>query len=1016
MQFKKINNITGWLVFAIAAITYMLTSEARGSLWDCGEFLSCAYKLQIPHPPGSPLFVLIARFFIILFGDNSLLAAKAVNIMSALASGFTILFLFWTITHFARKIVQKGNEVLSIEKLWSIMGAGAIGALAYTFSDSFWYSAVEGEVYALSSFFTAIVFWGIVKWEQNANEPGGDKWLVFTFFMMGLSIGVHLLSLLTIPAVVMIYYYKKYKPSKKGAFLAFIVGCLLTGAVQKIVIQYSIAWAGKFDVLFVNNFHLPFFSGFVSFFILLGLIIYIGLRIAKRKNWLLLRLGLWCFAFMMIGYSSYVTTLIRSNADPAIDMYNVDNPISLTGYLGREQYGDFPLLYGQKFTAQPTDLKEGATKYEKGKDKYITAGKDVHYVYAPEDMMFFPRVWDASNDQGHADYYAQFLGINKLENGTYERAPSFAENLRFFFQYQLNWMYIRYFMWNFVGKQNDIEGIWDGNPRDGNWISGIGFIDNLLYGDQSKLPDSIKNNKSNNTLFFLPFILGVLGWMYQYKRDKKDWWVNFLLFFFTGIAIIIYTNPPGNQPRERDYAFVGSFYAFAIWIGLGVLQIKDWLAKKMKVLSATQLATAICLLAVPILMAFQEWDDHDRSQKLLPGDLGKNYLESCAPNAILITFGDNDTYPLWYAQEVEGVRPDVRVINYALLGADWYINQLRYKVNQSDSIDVIWSDEQIEGDKRNAVYYNSKQGVTGNQFFDLYDVMKNYVGSDDPSTMLQTNSGDLINTYPVKKVFVPVDANVVRQNGTVNANDTVVSQMTFEIPKNVLVKNEATVLNIIAANKWKRPIYFTSSYEIGQALGISAYLRKDGLTCRLVPVVGKEINNDVMFNNLMNKFSFGSAEKRGVYFDEENRRHLNAFRSAFAELATSLANNNRNEDAKKVLEKCDKMMLQTNFPYGMVSRYNLHNRTSLIFLNACYKAGDTLLAKRVSASVGKDLVQQMQYYQSLSESKQQAMIGEIQEAQMMLQYLEQMERPLPATNIKQDSQLSKKPATVPIKK
>ncbi len=1002
MQFKKINDITGWVVFAIAATTYILTAEAGGSLWDCGEFVSAAYKLQNPHPPGAPLFALIGRFFIILFRDNPMTAAKAVNIMSALASAFTILFLFWTITHFARRIIQKNKELLQIDQIWTIIGAGAVGALAYTFSDSFWYSAVEGEVYALSSFFTAVVFWAILKWEDNADKPGSDKWIVFTFFMIGLSIGVHLLSLLTIPAITMVYYYKKYKPSKKGFLLAFLVGCLLTGIVQILVIQYTMQWAGKFDILFVNKFNLPFFSGFTFFFILLAILIFIGLRIAHRKQWSFLRLSLWCFTFMMMGYSTYITTLIRSNADPAVDMYNVDNPISLVGYLGREQYGDMPLVYGQKFTAHPVDRKKGATKYEKSKDKYVEAGKDMSYVYAPEDMMFFPRVWDATNEQGHADYYAQFFGINVIGKDDYgrpiyDRQPTFGDNLRFFFQYQINWMYIRYFMWNFVGKQNDIQGVWDGNPRDGNWISGISFIDNLLYGDQSSLPDSIKNNKAHNTLFFLPFILGILGCIYQYKKDKKDWWVNLLLFFFTGIAIILYTNPPGNQPRERDYAFVGSFYAFAIWIGLGVLQLKDWFSKKMTATLATQTTAVVCLLAVPILMAFQEWDDHDRSNKQLARDLGKNYLESCAPNAILFTYGDNDTYPLWYAQEVEGIRPDVRVINSALLGADWYINQLRSKINQSDSIDVIWTPEQIEGDKRNVVYYAPRQGVPQDQFFDLYDVMKNYAGSDDPANMVQDNSGELLNAFPVKKLFIPVDGNFVKQNGTVSAKDSIVSKVTFEIPKSALMKNESAVLNIIAANKWKRPIYFTLPNDM-QSIGLGAYLRRDGMTYRLVPVLNQPVNTDTMFNNVMHKFSFGNAQIPGVYFDEENRRHLNTIREAHTDLAMSLVNTGRKEDARKVLEKCDKMMLQTNMPYGMTSRYNLHNRTTLFFLDACYKAEDSLLAKKVSTSLTKDLMQQMRYYKNLSESKQMAMMQEIQQTQIILQYLDQIEKRAAPTN------------------
>lgn len=993
MQFKKINTITGWAIFTIASIVYILTTEARGSLWDCGEFVSAAYKLQNPHPPGAPLFTLIGRLFVIVLGNNFLAPGKAVNIMSAIASAFTILFLFWTITHLARKLVQKEAEQISINQIWGVMAAGAVGALAYTFSDSFWYSAVEGEVYALSSFFTAIVFWSILKWENNAHKPGADKWIIFTFFMIGLSIGVHLLSLLTIPAITMVYYYKKYKPSKKGFLLAFLIGCLLTGIVQKLVIQYTMQWAGKFDILFVNKINLPFFSGFAFFFILLTILILVGLRITHRKQWHFLRLGLWCFTFMMIGYSSYFTTLIRSNANPAVDMYNVDNPMSLVGYLGREQYGDFPLIYGQKFTAQPIDTKEGATKYEKSKNKYIKAGKDVSYVYAPEDMMFFPRIWDATNEQGHADYYAQFLGINKLENGSYDREPTFGDNLHFFFQYQINWMYIRYLMWNFAGRQNDIQGVWDGNPRDGNWISGISLIDNLLYGDQSKMPDSIKENKAHNTLFFLPFILGILGCIYQYKKDKKNWWVNLSLFFFTGIAIILYTNPPGNQPRERDYAFVGSFYAFAIWIGIGVLQVKHWFSKKMTATLATQTAAALCLLAVPILMAFQEWDDHDRSKKLLASDLGKNYLESCAPNAILICFGDNDTYPLWYAQEVEGIRPDVRVVNYALLGANWYINQLRYKINQSNPIDVIWTADQIEGRKRDYIKYAPQKGIPENQFFDLYDIMKNYVGSEDPNTMQQVGPEDFLNTYPVKKVFVPVDEKVVKQNGTVNTTDSVLNQITFQIPKDALMKNQSAILNIIAANKWKRPIYFTSPYEIDRDLGIGAYLRKDGMAYRLVPVAEKKINNDIMLTNLMHKFSFGNAQIKGVYFDEENRRHLNSFRTAYAELATSLAEAGKTADAQKILQKCDKMMPQTNFPYGLVSRGNAHNYTSILFLNACYKAGDTLLAKRVSTSVNKDLIQQMQYYISLPESKQQAMTSEIQQTQALLQYINQIEKP-----------------------
>lgn len=993
MNFNRINNIVGWIVCIIASGTYILTAEAGGSLWDCGEFVSSCFKVQIPHPPGAPLFVLLGRFFIILFGDDIHTAAKAVNVMSALASGFTILFLFWTITHFARKIVQRGGELMNQNQIFAVMGAGIVGALAYTYSDSFWYSAVEGEVYALSSFFTAIVFWAILKWEHAVDHEkqtgiNADRWIIFIFFMMGLSIGVHLLNLLTIPAIVMVYYYKRYKTSPMGTLWAFLIGCLITGFVQKAVIQYSITGAGFFDILFVNTFGMPFFSGFIIFFILLAVLFWYLLRVAQKNHWGFLRVGVWSIAFILIGYSTYLTTMIRSNADPAVDMYNVDNPMSLVGYLGREQYGDFPLLYGQKFTADPIDYKETSTKYMKANGKYLENGKDGHYVYDPSQMMLFPRVWDASNDQGHADYYSTYLGIGKSQDGKYERDPNFGDNIKFFVGYQVYWMYFRYFMWNFSGKQNDVQGVFTGNIRDGNWITGIPFIDNTFYGDQSLMPDSSKNNKAHNKLFMLPFILGIMGIVYQYKTGRKDAFVVLLMFFFTGFAIIIYLNQAGNQPRERDYAFVGSFYAYAIWIGLGVLMVREWLSKKLSGSIATNLATLICLLAVPVIMAAQEWDDHDRSRKTLARDLAKDYLQSCAPNAILFTFGDNDTYPLWYAQEVEGIRPDIRVINYSLLGIDWYINQMRYKVNQSDPIDVIWTADQVQGRKRDYIRFRQLPGVPANQYFDLYDMMKNYVGSDDPGKMIATGGNDMINTYPVRKVSVPVDRAFVVKNGTVNPGDSTVSEMRFDIPKDILMKNDLAVLNTIAANRWKRPIYFTSAFG---ELGFGEYLRKDGLTYRLVPVANQQVNTEWMKDKLMNKFAFGNANVPNVYFDEENRRHLNTIRSAYSELAFDLASKNRKEEARNALEKVDKMMLQENFPYGMISRGNQHNRNSIAFLEACYRADDKALAAKVMKSVKNDLQQQMKFYNSLSGNRAEWMAYDKRSAEEFLQVIDRME-------------------------
>jgi len=1052
MLFTRINNLIGWVVFLIAATVYILTAEAGGSLWDCGEFVSSCFKVQIPHPPGAPLFVIIGRVFIVLFGDNPLTAAKAVNIMSALASAFTILFLFWTITHFARKIMGlKTSETLSTSQIISVMGAGVVGALAYTFSDSFWYSAVEGEVYALSSFFTAIVFWAILKWENQADEADADKWIVFIFFMMGLSIGVHLLNLLTIPAIVMVYYFRNQdrfnyalirkwfvriigvggvfafigglvvanaevnpergvemdstlgglmllgtiaaigllyyleslnKGTKKtyaGIYIFFVIACAITGVVQVGVIQYTVKFAGTFDRIFVNNFGLPFFTGFATFFILIACLIGYGLKVAAAKGWSMLRLGIWCLTFMLIGYSSYVTTMIRSSANPSVDMYNVDNPISLVGYLGREQYGDFPLLYGQKFNARPIDVKSTGMRYQKSTSTYIELGEDRKYVFAAEDKMVFPRVWDLSNDQNHADYYAYFLGINRLQDGTYERSPNQVDNIKYFFGYQLNWMYFRYFMWNFAGKQNDNQGLFAGNVRDGNWITGITPIDTMIYGDQSAMPDSLKNNKAHNTLFALPFILGLLGMYFHYKQKKSDFGVNFLMFFFTGFAIVLYLNQAGYQPRERDYAYVGSFYAFAVWIGLGVLMVKELLSKSINQTTAAGLATIICLLAVPALMASQEWDDHDRSNKVIARDLAKDYLESCAPNAILFTFGDNDTYPLWYAQEVEGIRKDIRVINYSLLGIDWYINQLRYKVNESPAIDVIWSADQIEGSKRDYIEYKPNASMPDDKFYNLYDVMKNYVGKDNP---------DNDYSFPVKNVTVPVDVAAAIKNGTVNATDSIVSSLDFSLPRNALMKNELAVLNIIAANNWKRPIYFTNA---GAELGFDQYLRRDGLSYRLAPVKNSRVNTDWMLDKLTNKFAFGNADKAGVYFDEENRRHLGGIRSAYAELAIDLVAKNRKEEAKTVLNKADKMMHESNFGYGLTSRGNLHNRNSLLFLEACYLAGDQALIQKVSAAVKKDLQQQVNYYNTLSGQKADNMAQEKQTAESYLQTLVQMQ-------------------------
>lgn len=1036
MNFRKVNNITGWVILVIATATYTITREPTASFWDCGEFIACANEIGIPHPPGSPLFTMLGRLFIVVFGGgNAANAAASVNLLSAVASGFTILFLFWTITHFARKMFVNHGEALTPSQTFVVMASGVVGALAYTFSDTFWFSAVEGEVYALSSFFTALIIWAMLKWEHayelakdNVERNRADRWIVFIFFMLGLSITVHLLNLLTVPAISMIYFFKKYKPTFGKSLIAFLVSCGLTGIILFGMVYAIPSISAFFDRIFVNGFSLPFFSGFIFFFVLLGVICWFLLLLARKGGYPLLRLGVWCFAFVMLGYSTYVTTLIRSKANPGIDMVNVDNPMTLASYFAREQYGSAPLLKGPHFASRPIDYDYGGTQWAKLGNKYVDVGRSVDYKFAPGDEMIFPRIYDYQDQQDHVDFYASWLNKRVMRDPSTNRVTAvdppitYGDNINWFFSYQMGFMYWRYFMWNFAGRQNDLQGF--GNSRDGNWQTGISFIDKQMLGDQNKLPDSLKKNKANNKLYLLPFLLGIIGCVYQFIKKKNDWLVNFLLFFFTGIAIGIYLNMPGNQPRERDYAFVGSFYAFAVWIGLAVTALVK-LSKEavqnfistvlfgsiltfaISVFSLTYInsglktlitsvmiafvyailsgilpvllkaispktgvnekimnivAAAICMIA-PILMANQEWDDHDRSKKTLARDTAINYLESCPENAILFCFGDNDTYPLWYAQEVEKIRPDIRIINTSLLGIDWYINQLRYKRNKSDSLDVIWGPEKIIGGKLQQLSYSPSANVSQSAYFDLYDLMKNVVGKEDEPAYL-----------PTKKFKVPVDTVLVRKNGTVNPDDVVSNEMQFELQKNDMSRDQMIILNVIATNKWQRPICFTSPVGIG----LNDYLRRDGLTYRLVPVRGgNRINTDWMMNVAMTKFKNGNADKPGVYFDEENRRHLatpQGVQQVFAELANDLLAKGRKDEAKKVLLKCDSLLPGINIPYGMPSRNETHNYTSYLLMRAAYEADATQLAAKISKQLNKDLDEQANYYAALGKMTKQKLL------------------------------------------
>lgn len=1042
MNFKRTNNIVGWVICIIACSVYIMTMEATGSLWDCGEFISSAYKVQVPHPPGAPLFVMLGRLFSMFLKPSQ--AALGVNTMTALASGFTILFLFWTITHFARRLMVKAGEEISREKMIAIMGAGIVGSLAYTFSDSFWFSAVEGEVYGMSSFFTAIVFWAILKWEHEADEPYADRWIVLIAYLLGLSIGVHLLNLLTIPAIVMVYYFRRFKPTGWGTFWAFLIGCAITGMIQKYLIQDTVKASGYMDVIFVNNLGMGYFSGFIFYFVAIIVVLVLGYRKPKLglyapliviasvilvpayndtsggvvffkvllaafflliptllkslsikldpgKTLHFSRLTILFILFTLLGYSTYITTMVRSTSNPSVDMYNVDNPISLVGYLGREQYGDFPLIYGQVFTARPERYDEGGNIYARGPKKYMVAGKKMEPKYASEDMMLFPRVWDASNDQGHADFYRSWLGLEANER------PSFGDNIKFFIQYQMNFMYFRYFMWNFVGKQNDTQGY--GNVRDGNWISGIPFIDNAIYGDQSMMPDSLKDNKGHNTLFFLPFILGIIGFFFQYNNHRKDTLVVSLLFFFTGIAIVLYLNQAGNQPRERDYAYVGSFYAFAIWIGLGVLSVYKFLSKKVKNAMTPVLATGLCLLAVPVLMAAQEWDDHDRSTKYIARDIAKDYLESCQPNAILFTVGDNDTYPLWYAQEVEGIRPDIRVINLSLLGVDWYIDQQRRMVNQSPAVPMSWTPDKYQGETRNYIRFFDPGNIPADKDFSLKDIM-DFMGSDDEHSKINTQDGGAENFLPTRNLFIPVNKEEVLKYGVVGAKDAdkILPKVPIKVTKSYLLKNDLAVYDIIATNNWKRPIYFTSPTD----LGLNDYLQTDGLAYHLVPLpkptatdpLGMDINANVgvMYDNLMHKFAFGGAQTPGTYFDEPNRKMLMYLRQSFTRLSVAMTQGGAAKDsAIAVLNYMDKNVKEVNFPYAMTTPGNMHNYTSLQTVYAHYIAGDYKRAEELSNQIIKDCQQQIRYYQSLPASRLTSDLQrDGQTAEQFIQWLERM--------------------------
>ncbi len=987
--YRKINSILGWIVFAIASAVYIITSEPTMSFWDCGEYIATAYKLEVGHPPGAPLFQLIGRFFsLFAFGDVSHVA-RMVNSMSALASGFTILFLFWTITMIAKKIVVRSGEMTS-SKTITIMGAGLIGALAYTFSDSFWFSAVEGEVYAMSSFFTAIVVWAIFKWEEHSDEKHAYRWLILIAYLMGLSIGVHLLNLLAIPAITFVYYFKKF-PDRglKGAIFTTFLSIMILSVVMYLIIPWIIKLAGLFELFFINSIGLPFNSGTIIYFtLLIGFIIW-GLYFTKKNVKPVWNAIILAFTFIVIGYSSFLMLVIRSNADTPIDENNPENAMYLLAYLNREQYGDWPLAKGQYYNAPVVDRMDGNPVYAKDlkSGKYIVVDKREKTipVFDPRFSTIFPRMWDQSEPRFEKEYirWGNVKGVPVEVQGN-ERTetlnvPTFSENLTFFWNYQIIHMYYRYFMWNFAGKQNDVQGM--GNKVDGNWKSGIRFLDEMRLGTQD-IPES-KKSKGDNRFYFLPLILGLIGVYYTLRKDKQSAWIILLLFFMTGLAIVLYLNQHSPQPRERDYAFAGSFYAFAMWIGLAIPQIVDWLRKVLGTMSAQIVAVVFGMIAVS-LMAQQGWDDHDRSDRYTALAIAENYLNSCAKNAILFTNGDNDTFPLWYAQEVEGIRTDVRVINLSLLNTEWHIDQMKRKAYDSDPVPFSMTKDKYRQGNHDVTYIVENEELK-NTFVDL-KALFGIIAQDDSKLKMNTSQAGMIDYFPTANFMVGYDSAELVSSGAItprmmNRLDTI----RWKFKGRAIEKANLMILDLLATNNWKRPVYFVMTTGSDTYIGLDNYLHLEGLAYRLLPVkveseqgqIG-DVNTDVMYDNLMNRFKWGNMNKQGVYIDETNARMVMNMRGLFARLANALIVEGKKDSARMVLDRCFEVMPETTVPYDFFT---------VPLIAGYYKTGETAKAVALSKKVIKNSSEELAYYFSYPDNELKSLDLNMQEALFTIQRL-----------------------------
>ena len=1001
MNYNKLNTIAGWVVFAIATITYFMTIEPTTSFWDCGEYIATSVKLQVGHPPGAPFFQLMGNLFG-QFAGSPEKQALMVNALSALSSSFSILFLFWTITALSAKLLG-GREKLDNAGIVAVLGSGAVGALAYTFSDSFWFSAVEGEVYAMSSFFTAVAFWAVLKWEQAVDtDPNANKWLLLIAYLVGLSVGVHILVFLTIPAIGMIYYFKKYpNPTRNGFILANGVSIAILGLVFAFIIPIVLRLFSTLEITFVNNFGLPFHSGTIAASLILIAVVLFGILWTNRNEKPLAQQAVLAVMLIVMGYSTFIILAIRSNANTPIDENNPEDAMSLLAYYNREQYGDWPILYGKSFNA-PYDSKEpfgdGKPVYQKGfavmkGPKQITAFKlrkeaedylanngdklkiEARYLltddkkastpnYDPKYKTFFPRIWN--DDPQYKQNYINLMDIKD------PKAPiTFAQHVSFFFKYQVGTMYFRYFMWNFSGRQNDSQH--RGELTKGNWITGIPFIDSLRLGSQDNLPDSWKSNPSRNTYFMLPFLLGIFGLYYQYKKNNKDAWAVTLFFLLTGLAIVVYTNHKPYEPRERDYAFVGSFYAYAIWIGIGALGLWDTLRTKMSPMVASYLVIGVTMVAVPVRMAAENWDDHDRSNRYTARDIAKAYLDSCEPNAILFTNGDNDTFPLWYVQEVEGYRTDVRVVNLSLLNTDWYIDQQRRAAYEGQAVPFSFEWNQYVQGTRDVLYYR-EMGVKGR--WDVKDFVK-FTKRDDSQVKFKAGSNKELPLYPQKKLRINIDKDAVFANNVVDVNDSaqVVDYIDWNWKSNVITKRDLMVIDLIANNDWTRPIYF--SITVGNSpkayFWLNDYFRLEGMAYRFVPVYAPnnsqgidygKVDTDIMYDNVMNDFAYGNMELPDVYLDETNRRLSYNLRTILGRLANELVKEGKSEKAVKVLDFAMEKMPAEKFGYN----YFLFG-----IIDSYYRAGATEKARALTDEFVKFLEDELDYYQGLSRTDRKRM-------------------------------------------